>query len=153
MTAEESKGRVWTAAKTTATAVTILGGLAAALFGVVTFVDNRVDKRLADPLVLRKIAAEVRPALIFDSQNRILADQGGLEYIAEVKFTPGTDDRHPATLVVTPRAFLPVAPLLESLDVEGYQITAERGPGIAWVYTMQSNRFLESGVSVERFRL
>src|SRR5262245_14513731 len=100
MTDEEPKGRAWTAAKITATVVAVLGGLAAALFGIVTFVDHRVDMRLADPLVLRRIAAEVRPALIFDSQNRILADQGGLEYIADIKFTPGTDDKHPATLVI-----------------------------------------------------
>lgn len=108
--------------------------------------------RLSDPATLRGIATQLRPAIIFDSRNRILADQGGLLFVRSVKAIPGNGSI-PTEVVVHPRAFLAVAPLLESLDEPGLNIEAVRGEGLQWRYTLHGGGMFESGAKNPRFRL
>jgi hypothetical protein len=139
--------------KVVVSALVGFGAVAGVLLFAYNLIDQRIDAKLADPALVRRIAAEVRPALIFDSDNRILVDQGALQYVESLhfEFLEGGDTT--AKLVVTPKSFLAVAPLLESLDVEGYDIKVDRGPGVSWVYTLTAVRFFESAVKIERFRL
>jgi hypothetical protein len=61
-----------------ATFVLMLFALISAFYAFNAYVDNRIKKQVTDPVFMREIAAALRPTVIFDSENRILADQGGL---------------------------------------------------------------------------
>jgi len=107
---------------------------------------------LSNPATLAAIATQVRPAIIFDSKGRILADQGGLQHIATIEVLPG-DGSVPKQIIVRPRHFLTVAPLLESLDEAGLNVSADRGKGIEWRLSLSAGGFVESGAVNPRFRL
>lgn len=130
--------------------------LLVALFGggytAISYIDSRIQQRIMEPDVLKAIASEVRPAVIIDSESRVLADQGGLRYIDHFEFIK-SNGRNPDQIILTPRGFLAEAPMVESLDVEGYNIEAKRGKGLEWRYNLVNGAYVESGVKVPRFRI
>jgi len=149
---ENATPTVWSITKKSASAITVLGVLASALYGITSFVDSRIERALADPRVLEAVASRVRPAVIFDSKNSILANQGGLQYINSIEVVPG-DGTVPREIRIRPAAFLSVAPLLESLDEPGLNGTASRGEGTEWRPQITGGGYVESGAVNPRFRL
>lgn len=57
-------------------AVAGLIGLAAAIYGFQAYVDFRVEKITSTKEFLEKVAARVRPSLIFDADESVLSDAG-----------------------------------------------------------------------------
>lgn len=131
---------------------TLLGGVVGGLFAVHSYIDWRIATRINAPQTLQEIASLVRPAVIFDSEGRILADQGGYRYLEEIRYETGSEGQGDVVVVV-PHNFLAVAPLLESIDEEGFNLVAERGPGIEWHFRLRDESIYESGVQNPRFRL
>ena len=143
---------IWTTIKKLSAAIAALLTIGGCIYGAAAWVDSRIDKALSNPQTLQAIAARVRPAVVFDSKGSIVADQGGLEYLLKIEVLPG-DGSVPREIVVTPRTFLPVPPLLESLDEPALNATSERGKGIEWRFTLSGGGYVESGAINPRFRL
>lgn len=96
------------------------------------FVEWRIERRLLQPDLAREIAARIRPALIFDANETILADQGAGSYIESIRVT--SEESGLTKIVVTPRRHLASAPWLDCLSQPGAQVRWERGHGHDWIY-------------------
>lgn len=106
------------------------------IYGFVVFIDGRINKAIHDEEFMREIASRVRPYVIFDDSNSILVDGGAMALLEEIKVTgrkPGSVEPTDVSIVITPKKYLGIAPLLELLDGEAY-IEATRGEGFEWVY-------------------
>ena len=112
--------------------------LAAALLGVMLWMEDRIDKtverKLSDEKILRKIASEAQPVLIFNEHGAILFDGGGLEYINDIIIDPKEPFPFPKTILIRPKKFLTQAPLLSSIDGLWFDYTSERKTGLDWEY-------------------
>lgn len=105
------------------------------LLSMLAFVRTCVDERASDDRFLRKVAAHVRPALVFDEHFRISADQGGSEYVEtiEISLSPSGN---PTQMVVHAKCHIAHKPYLQSLTANEYMIRAERGRGHDWIITL-----------------
>jgi hypothetical protein len=63
----------------------IIVTLVGAFFALSPYVENLVDKRLKDREVIEKLSKSIRPSMIFDSKESIIADLGDSEYIEFIK--------------------------------------------------------------------
>jgi hypothetical protein len=137
--------------------------LVAAIVAIVWFfyslpleVEKLVDKRLKEKEIVEKLAKTIRPSVIFDSTSRILADLGAFEYIESVNVVKYLDkeSRIPVSIEVKCKKFLPLPPLLTSLDLYAYDQTVDRGPGpeFTWIYKLEPDSY-SSIVRPLRFRL
>ena len=122
-----------------------------ALFvGVVTLailyfgaIESRVKELVRDPEFVERVAQRARPAIVFDSDGRLLADAGAykfLEGIPEVKLnvldeTVKSGLKIPYTftrIIVRPKLPLASAPIVEALDSGDVSVKAQQIAGIAW---------------------
>ena len=128
--------------------------LVGAYHGYLFHIDYRIEKRLHDAEFLKEISYTLRPSVVFDQKNTILADMGAMQYIDEI--TVETEGREPTKIIVAPKVFLGIAPLLECLDGE-FGITKSRGKKFVWVYELESSgsiRPVSSGrITNHRFRI
>jgi hypothetical protein len=107
--------------------------LASIFYGALSSVDKKIDAKLQEPLFLKKLASQIRlPFLIFDEEKRYLADDGALDIIKNIEII--RDGRDIKQIIITPKRFLAVAPILESLDPDVQFEDAERGKELDWVY-------------------
>jgi hypothetical protein len=143
----------WVMIKVVGGAVGLISALIAALYGVNSYIDNRIKKKITEPEFIREVVSVFRPALIFDNHERILADQGALKFIQTVKVVSQGEDAVPSEIIVTPKEFLAVAPLLESLDIDETDIEAERGEGLNWIFKLNVQKVIMGNVQTVRFRL
>ena len=93
----------------TLTILEYIGGVAgavAAAYGVIRFIDSRIEKKIGDESVIKKIASRVRPAVIFDENDSILVDQGGMEFLESIHVTHDENDRTPSEIAVVPKKHL-----------------------------------------------
>ena len=137
-------------------AVEVAGGFATVvgvLYGFHAYLDYRIAAKIRDPRFMAELAYSLRPVVIFDSNNRILADQGALRFIESIKVIRGSSSPGVSSIVVTPKRFLAVAPLLESLDDPALEIKAERGEKLDWVYTLVNKQVFGNELTTNRFRL
>lgn len=100
-------------------------------------IDSTVERKLSDPTILRQIAAQSRPVIVFDARESILADLGGAQFVKAISVT--LDEKEPEL----PRAIdidftthLPIAPLLTPLHNDSVTILPERGKGFAWHFNL-----------------
>ncbi len=138
------------------TVVEIMGGVATvvgALYAVHSYVDNRIEQKIMNPKFIAAVAADVRPAIVFDDKNRILADLGGLRFIEKVRFLPVPNKMGHSVITVTPRAYLPISPLLTSLDMGALEIRPRRGEQLDWVYDLEDKGITARSLESMRFRL
>jgi hypothetical protein len=104
-------------------------------------IDKSVERKLSDPSILRKIAAESRPLLIFNGNESYLTDEGASQFIKEFKITArqsmGTTNLSlPSHIHIEFTKFLSSAiltPLSENLCVA----TGSRGKGLSWEFKIQ----------------
>jgi hypothetical protein len=131
--------------------IAILGGA----YGLALYIDSVVDKRLKDREVIEKLAKIIRPSVIFDSNEVILADLGATEYIESIKIVRYEDKEKkvPVSIEVKCKKFLHLAPLLTSIDQYTFIETVERGPRFMWIFTLKPLGYLTSDVPPYRFRL
>ena len=58
--------------------------LAAMFYSFNAYIDNKIEKRLNDPAVSKRIAKQVRPFTIFSGTGTIIIDNGAMEYLANL---------------------------------------------------------------------
>ncbi|MGZ0656579.1 hypothetical protein ACWPKS_13325 [Coraliomargarita sp. W4R72] len=118
-----------------------VGGLTAVvvgIYGLIAFVDSRVEIALADKSNLKKIAQAVRPSCIFDENARILYDSGASDIILDIKTegmeVAGDDEKLPHTITVKFDRHVEQVPLLTIVDSYSAQIESERGKMHDWIF-------------------
>lgn len=130
----------------------------ASLFGVYhgvnLYVDSRIQDKLSNPTFLRHLARSVRPSVVFDDRESIIADQGAMSYLTKIAVIRSEKDSF--TIKVTPSEYTGVEPILEPLDF-AYAIDAERGPGYDWIFHLRDMGILTHNTPKDkrpqRFRL
>jgi hypothetical protein len=128
--------------------------LIGAFYGLTSYVETLVDKRLKDREVIEKLAKVIRPSVIFNSNEAILADLGASEYIESIKIVRYFDKENkiPVSIEVKCKKFLPLAPLLTSIDQYTFAESAERGAGFMWIFKLEPLGYTENAPPF-RFRL
>jgi len=120
--------------------ITTIAGLAAiigAFYGVLFFIDKRIENRIRDDGFLRKLASALRPTVIFNHKGSILVDQGAMHYIETIDIELDKEPPYPKQIIIHAVKHLPYAPLLTPLDGGGISnISISRGKKYDWVYTL-----------------
>ncbi len=130
---------------------TVIGSLVI-IFGVYSYIDLRIDQKISNPAFIEKIASNVRPSVIFDSQESIEIDMGAMQFIENIKVTPSGDSRFPKEITISPKKYLAHAPFLSSLDEVVFQTKVARGKKYDWVYQLTVISYNDR-VKKSRFRL
>jgi hypothetical protein len=109
-------------------------GILALLFAIFIQLNRSIDKKietmLSDPEFLRKVANKVMlPFVIFDEDNSIVVDTGAMRIIDEISIKRA-DRNEVSEIIVSPKKYLAVAPILESLD-----------PKIEFQYPIKGDKF------------
>jgi hypothetical protein len=134
-------------------AVTI-GTIVAAIYGVIRFIDWRIERKIHEEPFLRKISASLRPVVIFDENSSILLDQGAMDVIGKIEVSRSTGgDKLPAEIVIYPKRHLTYAPLLQTLENELIGIVVSRGKGYEWRYQLEYQMSNDYYSGKRRFRL
>lgn len=114
--------------------VAALIAIGAFLYGTI---DKRIENKINQPEFIRKVASEMRiPSLIFNENEQVVYDMGACEFInidkIQVKKNQKADIEE---IIISPKSFLKVAPILTSIDSEIYFGTPERVKPYDWKYT------------------
>jgi hypothetical protein len=144
-------------------AFTLFGGLGA-FYGIAHWMEDRIDKavdrKLSDPINLRKIAAESRPILVFDGAERTVADNGAQQFVKELKITrrqkwSDAEKNLPAHVHIEFVKFMAYAPILTPISENTCRVTSERGQGLCWEFDIYWGGVLVEGLDTSKqfFRL
>ena len=71
--------------------------------------------------------------VVFSQNESILVDTGGMQYVERIQVRLDERTGVPQQIIITPKLYLAVAPILESFDHD-FVITAERGKQFQWIY-------------------
>ncbi len=115
-----------------------LGVVLAIIMGLAAFpgyVERIVEKKISDPEIIDKVRSQIRPMVVFNQDESILVDTGGMQYIESIRVILDQDKKTPKEIIVTPKLYLAVAPILESFD-DGFVIDPVRGKEFQWVYKL-----------------
>ena len=127
--------------------------IVAAVYGFTSFIDSRIEKKIHDDSVIRKLASVVRPSIIFDENSSVLVDQGALELLESVTVQKDEGSKLPKTITVIPKRHLAHPPLIQTLEVEAIDFGSSRGPGLSWVFTLDYIMCHDDFDGRRRFRL
>jgi hypothetical protein len=105
-------------------------------------IDKAVEKKLSEPAILRKIAAESRPALLFDANESITADMGAGALVTNIKITQRQKDGWPVLIFIDFAHHINNPPLLTALN-ESARIHPARTKGFAWIFEV--NEIVQHG--------
>lgn len=125
-------------------------GLAAMVYAFNAFLDAKIEKRLNDPMITRRIAKQVRPFAIFSGTGTILVDNGAMEYVANLRIQTNGTSRIPEKVIVVPKRYMAHAPLITAIDQVGAVARPKRGSGLTWEYTFDAAYILEPGIGPEK---
>ena len=112
--------------------VAILGVAAAIVFGLIAYLDNRIEARITDSRYMLELSRKARPSVIFDVNETVLTDLGAMSIIDRITVRM---DTVPHLVTISPNEFLAAEPLLESLD-KAFRIEASRGKKFDWVFRL-----------------
>jgi hypothetical protein len=118
-------------------------------------IDKSVEAKFSDEKVLRQIAAQVRPALIFDENESITVDMGAVQYIKGIQIIKREADGWPTEISVDFNRYFATAPILTSM----YEVTfiiPKRGKGLAWdfdIHEIVSHEGMETNLWAYRLEL
>jgi len=106
------------------------------------YVEDRVAAALEDESVINRIAARVKPDLIFDSTESILVDRGASRLLIDsgIKVTFGTPFQTrqlPGEIRINFNRHLAIAPLLTALNPDAVSITAKPGRHFEWIFMIE----------------
>jgi hypothetical protein len=91
-------------------------GVIVSILVVIGLMDKRIENKLHDPEFISKVADEVKlPFVIFDENNSIVVDNGAMNIIEKISINR-KDRRSISEIIITPKKYLAIAPILESLD-------------------------------------
>jgi hypothetical protein len=125
-------------------------GLAGLVYGFNAFLDDKIERRINDPTATAKIAKGIRPFLIFSGTGIVLADNGALEHIQDLKVETTDNTRVPQKVVITPKRFLHYPPLITGIDQVGTVALPKRGVALSWEYTFETAFVLEPGLGPQQ---
>jgi len=111
-------------------------GIVLAWNALPVYIENIVEKKVSDPIIIDKIKSQVRPIVIFDRNESILADSGGMQYIDDIEIIEDENDENRIEIIITPKVYLAIEPLLESLDSE-FSINVKRGEKFQLIYELK----------------
>src|SRR5206468_10489115 len=78
--------------------------LAVMVLGIQSWLEGRIDKaverKLTDETILRKIAAQARPSLIFDAKESILSDMGAVQLVKDIRIAKRNQSGWPERIEV-----------------------------------------------------
>lgn len=136
MTWKGTAERWWRALDSPVGFLLTLFGAAAAYFALVEW---RVNSIVKDPDFRQEVARRARPGMVFDEDGRVIADMGVLALlkdVPEVKMTTTSNEfggkSVTTTIIIQPKEYLAVEPILESLDHGSVSVSAKRIRGTAW---------------------
>jgi hypothetical protein len=124
--------------------------------GLNQYVDTRIHAKVSNPSFLKELARSVRPSVVFDEKESIVADIGAMTFLKKIVVTKGEKDT--LKIIVTPKEYIGIEPVLEALD-SAYAIKAERGSGFDWIFQLNSMNLVTMGgpnpqeTRPQRFRL
>jgi len=130
--------------------LTILGMLLAVLYGIPNYIDSRISDKINNQDFIEKVAANIRPSLIFDHNGTYIHESG-----AE-KLLDSLNVRHIGTtpfrfeIKLYPKLLLKTRPIIESISVENFEVMEEkRGERYTWILILE-NQGMQRG-SLERY--
>jgi hypothetical protein len=131
--------------------VVVIAALIAIPLGIRTWVESKIDNAveakmrsvLSDETILRKIAAQSRPSLIFNGNGSILFDMGAVQYLKpdDVRIVEHINDQGtimPTKLHIGFVRTVSFAPLVTPLH-DAATLTASHGKGLDWEFTINWN--------------
>lgn len=129
---ESTQGYKNTLRKTALVCVTVLTAVAC-LFAINRYIDSKIEDKLESAEFINKVAQSMRPSVIFDLNGSILSDMGAMQYIEDIKVDVKKPQRY--DIIISPKEFLSVAPILECLD-EQPKMIIKRGKKFDWIYEL-----------------
>jgi hypothetical protein len=136
--------------------VMLMFGIAAAYYGTI---DWRVRCIVRDPDFRAEVAKRVRPAMMFDSNGRGLSDMGAMALLERAPEVQDNTNGWGTKIIIHPKQFLPVEPIVESLDIGNVSVSVKRNRGTSWEVVVQGRDQLLSvesnpaALSPSRYRL
>jgi hypothetical protein len=117
----------------------LIGALAGGFVWLEAHIDQTVEHKLSDPVILRKIAQESRPVLIFNADESIVADEGASQFIKELKITSResispTNMNLPAHVHIEFTKFFVNSPIVTPVTQFLGVATGKRGKGFSWEF-------------------
>ncbi len=126
----------------------------ALIYAAVAFIEYRVQSSVNSPEFLDNLSRRIRPYVIFDENESILVDMGGMDYLERIEVRKDKDGGFgPRTIIVTPKEHLAQAPLVERVGAGDIDFKSRRGKGHQWIYECYINEYSASMDEVVRFRL
>lgn len=122
----------------------IILGLILSLLAFNAFIDSKIESRFNDPIIISRIAKQIRPFLIFSGTGAILVDSGAKEYIVSLKIIPDSKSRIPEKIIVEPKQHMANAPLITPIDQISAVALPKRGTGVTWEYTFNYTYVMEN---------
>lgn len=117
-------------------------------------IEKAVQKALSDEVILRRIATQAQPVLLFDENGGFISDSGGLAYIDRIVIEERKDS-FPTKLLVKPKRLLAQPPLLSTVDGILLEYGTRRREGMDWEYAITN--YVIQGVAWDskscRFRM
>jgi hypothetical protein len=105
------------------------------------YIDDRIVDALKKEDVLKQVALLVKPDMVFDQMESILADRGAAAFIRErgIHVKMGNPFRVgnkfvPVEIEIEFTKHLSTAPLLTALNADVATITTKRGKNFDWIY-------------------
>jgi hypothetical protein len=134
-------------------AITTIAAIVIVIYGATAWIDFRVETKISDDAFIQKLSRNLRPFVIFDSNNSIVYDQGAMDYIDHIHADTAMIDGCPVVrkITVSPKQFLVTPPLLDCIDLKDHIYRPVRGQKFDWIYELTNEN--EFGPSVIRFRM
>jgi hypothetical protein len=119
----------------------VVAAVVGAFYGIVSFIDSRIEKKLTDETTLRRVASMVRPSCIFDEKGSVIFDSGAMQAVESInlQFTDKKDEflsKLPRIITVKFNKHLAYPPILSVLDSYEVYVGEERGPMFEWIFTI-----------------
>ncbi len=137
---------------------TIIGLFITIILIIQSSIDKKIDDKVNDPNFIKKLAIEVRlPFLIFDENNRILADFGAYQHLKKVEVKINEKNELVA-LKISPKHFMNIAPIIENINGNLDLLEPERTEGTDWLIKVISKSYIlnessSNEVSLKKFKL
>ena len=119
-------------------------------------IDKKIDDKINDPNFIKKLANEARlPFLIFDENNKILADYGAYQYLKKILIL-NNEKNELIEIRISPKQFMNIAPIIECINGRLDFREPEREGEIDWLIKIVYTSYLVAESheeSVKKFKL
>ena len=117
---------------------TIIGVVLSTALWMQNRIDRKIEEKIKEPSFVKKIADEVRlPFVIFDDNNRVIADYGAYQYLNEIHVLKDKDKKLTA-IEIKPKQFMSTPPIVENINGSLDFFEPERQEQITWKININS---------------